>query len=544
MNKKIIRTILLCSLFSAAVSLTSATILSVNNKKVEIVYAASDSASSYWNSWISNNTAAINAGGTTLLTALKAKITQVADGSDNPVGYGGLWNAFKSADPVPGSNGSYIWDTYGGYQYQYASSGSNYPTEGSGYNREHSVPKSWFSENKPAYSDLVHLLPTDGKVNETRSNYTFGEVQNASYTHEFPERSYNNQKYQEAGSSKLGSPKAINGVTTTQGTVFEPDDQYKGDYARIYMYFAVRYGGGSCAATKSQGGAIFTSTFTNANPYVTNYGIALFKKWHEQDPVSQKEITRNNAIETLQGNRNPFVDHPEWAEKVFGWNVDPAINSVTVSPSTLSLNLTNKTTGTLTATVNVTGSLAKTVTWSSNNEGIATVSNGTVTAHSVGTATITATSTVDSTKSGTCTVTVTNETPSTLTAKEWAIDFGNKTNAVCQMDGKTDYAALSSVWNEVSESYKTLDSTQKSYITNPDSGPDALTKHYAKIGKERYDFIVGKYEKLEKFMTPTSPSLSVIDTQQDYSFIFVLVASSIVISGLFITRLIYKKKTR
>lgn len=276
---------------------------------------------SYWTNWISSNQSALSTGGTTLVTALRNKIANVAAGSSNKLSYDDLWNAYAKTDGIPGSNGTRIYDMYGGFEFiKGTDQAGNYSKEGDKYNREHSVPKSWFSEHTPAYSDIIHVVPTDGKVNGMRSNNTFGEVNNASYSYSFPARSYNGVQYQKAGISKLGSPKAINGVTTSESVVFEPDDQYKGDFARIYMYFAVRYGNTTCSATTGSGAAIFTNTFTNANPYVTNYGLALIKKWHELDPVSEKEKTRNNAVEEVQGNRNPFVDYPEWADKIFGTN--------------------------------------------------------------------------------------------------------------------------------------------------------------------------------------------------------------------------------
>lgn len=73
------------------------------------------SSSSYWDSWISSNSAILSTGGTTLVKALKSKITQVSDGSTNTISYNGLWSSYKTSDAVPGSNGAYIWDMYGGF---------------------------------------------------------------------------------------------------------------------------------------------------------------------------------------------------------------------------------------------------------------------------------------------------------------------------------------------------------------------------------------------------------------------------------------------
>lgn len=369
------------------------------------------SKSSYWDSWITSNSSKITTGGTTLMTALQSKISS----GTTTISYGGLWSAYQTSDTVPGSNGTKIWDMYGGFQFNYQSQGASYSKEGDCYNREHSVPRSWFTptESGTAYSDLVHLVPTDGKVNQVRSNYAFGEVSSASYSYSFPARSYGGTQYQSAGVSKLGTPKTINGVSAGVSTVFEPDDQYKGDFARIYMYFATRYGGGTYSPTlEDSGRSIFTTTYTNSNPYFTDYGLALLRKWHVQDRVSQKEIDRNNAVETLQGNRNPFVDYPEWADKIFGTNYAGGDTpSVTISQTSASILVGGS------VTLTATASDSSAITWTSSASGVASVSNGVVTGVSVGTATINASATIDATVySASCEVTVFSSTPTSITA--------------------------------------------------------------------------------------------------------------------------------
>lgn len=99
----------------------------------------------------------------------------------------------------------------------------NYSGEGSCYNREHSFPKSWFNDASPMVTDLFHIVPTDGYVNGQRSNYPFGQTNNPSWT------------------SLNGSKKGSNSTTGYSGTIFEPIDEYKGDFARIYFYMATRY---------------------------------------------------------------------------------------------------------------------------------------------------------------------------------------------------------------------------------------------------------------------------------------------------------------
>lgn len=332
----------------------------------------------------------------------------------------GLLTALRNIT-APGSAGSYnqLWSTYNtayvradGKIFDYYSSitnyvpggsaqGANYKKEGDSYNREHSIPKSWWggSESNQGADPFI-VVPTDGYVNNARGNMSFGMVANV-------EKSFSNTKVG-SGSSEFGNT----------GTVFEPDDSVKGDFARIYYYAIAKYSN-SYNWTSGEGSLNFSGS-ASTNFGLKPYAIKLFSYWSELDPVSEWEQSVNNKIANIQGNRNPFIDHPEYANVLWG-NVsgyttythsgepsgDPTVNSVSVSPSTLSLNLTNKLTGQLTATVSVSNGAAQTVTWTSSNNSVASVnSSGLVTANAVGTATITATSTVNNQKYDSCTVTV------------------------------------------------------------------------------------------------------------------------------------------
>ena len=215
-------------------------------------------------------------------------------------------------------------------------------------------------------------------------------------------------------------------------------------------------------------------------------------KWHNQDPVSEKEINRNNGIESIQGNRNPFVDYPEWVDKVFNHTsgTDPVVNSVTVSPSTLSLNLTNNTTGSLTATVSVSNGAAQTVNWITSNSNVASVNaSGTVTAVGVGTATITATSTVNSDKKDTCTVTVTESGSSGGSSSNYTLYSGSVSEGdyVIVYDNKAVKNTISS--NRLDYSTVTISSNK---ISNPDS---SIVWHIAPSGSywTIYNSAVAKY---------------------------------------------------
>lgn len=207
------------------------------------------------------------------------------------VSYDGLYEVYKTSDVRADGK---IWDMYSATtNYTFSQTCGNYKNEGDCYNREHSVPKSWFSEASPMKSDAWHVYPTDGKVNGMRSNYPFGEVGTASYT--------SNQ-----GFSKVGSC-STSGYT---GKVFEPNDEYKGDFARTYFYFATRY-----QDRITNWGGIFVSTFPN----ITSWQLNMLLEWHRMDPVSQKELDRNDAVyKSKQRNRNPFIDYPELAELIFG----------------------------------------------------------------------------------------------------------------------------------------------------------------------------------------------------------------------------------
>ena len=162
-------------------------------------------------------------------------------------------------------------------------------------------------------ADLFHLVPTDKIVNGKRGNDAFGEVASATYT-------YDNSKLGSAKNVTITNTVLGSSFTTSSvpGTVFEPDDEYKGDFARGYFGTMIKW---TTAYTMSSGdGAwFFNNTYDEAGHFgLANYGIALLMKWHRQDPVSQKEIDRNNGIQATQGNRNPFIDYPCLAEYLWG----------------------------------------------------------------------------------------------------------------------------------------------------------------------------------------------------------------------------------
>lgn len=237
-------------------------------------------------------------------------------GPHTNVGYDGLWTVYKTADVYPGTNK--IWDMYSTATF-YAGQDQcgSYTGVGDCYNREHSMPKSWFDKQSPMYSDAYHLYPTDGKVNGQRSNYPYGECANGTYL----------QSGSNKGTGKLGKS-TFPGYS---GTVFEPADEYKGDFARTYFYMAACYND----RIEDWHSDMLAG---NSYPCYTTWAVNLLMKWHRQDPVSQKEIDRNNAVSKFQGNRNPFIDHPELAEYIWGdqtsqgWVPGGVVDPVITSP--------------------------------------------------------------------------------------------------------------------------------------------------------------------------------------------------------------------
>ncbi len=226
------------------------------------------------------------------------------------ISYSQILNAYWSTD---NKGNGVVWDMYsdrpGGtppYTFYLGQDAcGSYSGEGDCFNREHSWCQSWFNDQSTPRTDLHHIFPTDGYVNGKRSNNPFGEVRSAEWT--------------SMNGSKLGSCKT-SGYT---GTVFEPIDEYKGDFARAIMYMSVRYYGEDSGWS--------TSGMTNKSE-IKAWAIDMLLRWNELDPVSQKEIDRNNAIyNDYQHNRNPFVDHPEYARMIWDPNWQGTTYTVTLT---------------------------------------------------------------------------------------------------------------------------------------------------------------------------------------------------------------------
>lgn len=269
-----------------------------------------------------------------LKSALKQIITT---GHASNLSYNDLWTAYQTTDrDYDYDNDGTILDIYSefpigpdNYSYPYGSSqcsGTSGP-EGHCYNREHIVPQSLFNQGLPMRSDAHFVRATDGKVNGERGDLPFGKVATANY---------NSQNGSKRGNS--ASP----GFT---GVVFEPIDEFKGDVARMIFYFVTRY------ETQLSGFGTGNMLGGSAYPGLQNWELNQLIIWHTQDPVSSAEIRRNNATYTFQGNRNPYIDHPEYVNMVWGTPVldteAPTIptNLAATNPtsSTVALNWTAST---------------------------------------------------------------------------------------------------------------------------------------------------------------------------------------------------------
>lgn len=211
------------------------------------------------------------------------------------VSYSSLWTHLQTTDKKTSGK---VWDIYsdvpGGtppYEFTFVSDQcGSYAGEADCFNREHSWPQSWFSSASVPSSDIFHVYPTDGYVNNRRGNYPYGHVAAATWT--------------SLNGSKVGSC----GDPGYSSIVFEPIDEYKGDVARSYFYMSTRY--------LSEDGSWTTSGATNKS-VILPWQVNVLLQWHHQDTVSAKEIARNNNVYGIQNNRNPFIDRPEWADSIW-----------------------------------------------------------------------------------------------------------------------------------------------------------------------------------------------------------------------------------
>lgn len=232
--------------------------------------------------------------------ALKSALATIIN-PHKSLGYDGLFKAYEQTDKRPDGK---VRDWYSCTTNYNFSDHTSYKKEGDCYNREHSVPQSWFKGSASSSlikCDVVHVVPTDGYVNNRRSSYPLAEVNNVTYS--------SNEGY-----SKLGSCKTAG----YSNTVFEPNDEIKGDMARMYFYMVTCY--------ESQAPGWGHSVFSTEKNGFTSWYIDMLRRWAQQDGIDEREVARNNAVYATQQNRNPFVDYPGLEEYIWGDKQDVAFS--------------------------------------------------------------------------------------------------------------------------------------------------------------------------------------------------------------------------
>ena len=208
------------------------------------------------------------------------------------------------------------------YNYTHGNSQcGNQSSEGDCYNREHLIPQSSFNSAYPMQSDIHHVIPSDGRVNNFRGSLVFGNVNTPNWT------------------SSNGSKRGSSAMSGYSGVVFEPIDEFKGDIARALLYFAVRY-------EDTVDGYTSFNMFNGSNDAVFfPWAIEVLLDWHNNvDPVDQRERDRNDAAYDFQNNANPFVNHPEYASMIWNPVTDTeaptaATNLIASNPTVNSIDL-------------------------------------------------------------------------------------------------------------------------------------------------------------------------------------------------------------
>ena len=311
--------------------------------------------------------------GSTLLSTLKTIINT----SSVSVSYD--WSRYEDADEDP-NNTSNVILVYA----RNSVSKSAHVSGSTGWNREHTFPASKLS-NTQAEKDNHIIYASDNKVNGARSNIKMGVVSGGTVVNDY------------------------NGNPTTcrkTSSLFDPNNRARGIVARTTMYAAAMY---------------------EYDPEDNFESIATMLRWHLEYEPDSFDLKRNETVYTNQHNRNPFVDHPEYACRIWG-NTNSTTQSI-CQAATTGISSISKTSIDLdvddTTTISATSSNSGTISWSSSNTSVATVSSATaasgssvtITAKSAGTATITASITISGTTySKTCTVTVTDPSSVTLTS--------------------------------------------------------------------------------------------------------------------------------
>ena len=220
-------------------------------------------------------------------------------------GTGSTWAAFTKTDVRP-EDGT-VWDMYSNNHVPF-----NGNSAASGMNIEHSFAKSWWGDGRQAAQDIMHLAPSNSTANSAKGSWPMAVVDGTT--------SFSN------GVIKVGKSSSRPGGVID---AWEPADEYKGDFSRAYMYMVTAYEDYVNYWTGNSVNQLDNNTY----PVFEQWTVDLLLKWSKQDPVSQKEITRNNEVYKIQGNRNPYIDFPLMSEYVWG--------NLKTLPFTLDGNTTN-----------------------------------------------------------------------------------------------------------------------------------------------------------------------------------------------------------
>lgn len=227
-------------------------------------------------------------------------IIMTANVLDYGSGAGRTWSGFYQTDRF---NGNQVRDRYSYGEFYFPSgSSAQSATAASGMNIEHSFPKSWWGKTEnQAYKDLFNLMPCEISINTAKSNYAMGVVTSVKTNN---------------GCTKVGKGNAGNKVAN----LWEPADEWKGDFARSYFYMVTAY------SDLTWTGEGLTMLEQDEWPTLQPWAYELFVEWNRKDPVDNIERERNEAVYSIQGNRNPFVDFPNLAEYIWGDSIDYAFS--------------------------------------------------------------------------------------------------------------------------------------------------------------------------------------------------------------------------
>ena len=391
--------------------------------------------------------------------------------------YDGLKTVFKTADADLKKSGNIIWFYTGTSASYNGTLGSSSGTT----NREHVWAKhggDTFPATTGPGADAHHLRPTESLLNNARSNYGFGIVEQS-----------NANAVKEAGSLNYGSTADELCYLGSYGgsKLFYPAKGYRGATARILFYMQVRWG--------DENNLYFVDGISSSNGKGIGK-ISDLMRWHLEEPPTDEEIRRNNVVANIQGNRNPFIDHPEYAEMIYcngydnsysnklqniveevGGYLDNDNEKETPTSLTLSVNSLNLTIGQSSSQITVTATpsgASNRVRWSSSNSSVAEVSaTGVVTAKNEGTATITATSTRDTNVKATLTVNVSRPALQSLSISPSSLNLTQNSTRQLTVTASPSGASNSVTWSTSDSSVATV--SEAGLVTAVGSGTATIT---------------------------------------------------------------------